>query len=101
MKRRLDELGVRTLVMLVKETHTPYAENDWELIREVLMKFLLLDPAAADANACRLEHALDAAGHQRLREAVSLAAARPQLAASWRRALRARLKAGGRGQGSA
>lgn len=36
MKRRLDELGVRTLAILVKETHTPYAENDWELIREVL-----------------------------------------------------------------
>ena len=71
-----------------------------ELIREVLTNFLLLDPAAADANACRLEHALDAAAHQRLREAVSLATARPQLAASWQRAFRARLKAGGRGQES-
>jgi hypothetical protein len=36
MKRRLGELGVRTLAILVKDAHTAYAENDWEMIREVL-----------------------------------------------------------------
>lgn len=64
-----------------------------ELLRDVLTKFLLLDPAAADANACRLEHALDAAAHQRLREAVGFAAARPRQAAGWRRSFRTHLAA--------
>ena len=62
-----------------------------ELIRDVLMGLLLLDPAAADDNACRLEHALDADAHQRLREAVAFVTTRPRLAANWRRAFRAHL----------
>ncbi|MEI8243713.1 MAG: metal-dependent transcriptional regulator [bacterium] len=69
-----------------------------ELLRAVLAEFLLLDPAAADANACRLEHALDAAAHQRLREAVGFADARPRLAAGWRRSFRAYL-AGAKSKG--
>ncbi len=36
MKARLEEQGVRRLAILVKDDHSPYAENDWELIREVL-----------------------------------------------------------------
>jgi DtxR family Mn-dependent transcriptional regulator len=65
-----------------------------ELIRELLMQVLLLDEQAADANACRLEHALDAAAHQRLREAVSFAATKPTTATNWQRAFRAYLAAG-------
>ena len=55
MKRRLDELGVRTLVILVKETHTPYAENDWELIREVLrpIESVVLSEREYGALSCR------------------------------------------------
>jgi hypothetical protein len=55
MKRRLDELGVRTLVMLVKEAHTPYAENDWELIREVLrpIESVVLSEREYGALSCR------------------------------------------------
>jgi hypothetical protein len=55
MKRRLDELGVRTLVILVKEVHTPYAENDWELIREVLrpIESVLLSEREYGALSCR------------------------------------------------
>jgi DtxR family Mn-dependent transcriptional regulator len=60
-----------------------------DLIRELLVQLLLLDEGAADANACRLEHALDEAAHQRLREAIRCAAAQPVLAASWQRAVRA------------
>jgi hypothetical protein len=55
MKRRLDELGVRTLVILVKETHTPYAENDWELIREALrpIESVVLSEREYGALSCR------------------------------------------------
>ncbi len=62
-----------------------------ELLRSLLSDLLLLDPATADANACRLEHALDADAHQRLREAVLFAATRPRLTANWRRSFRAHL----------
>jgi len=55
MKRRLGELGVRTLAILVKDTHTPYAENDWELIREVLRPIdsVVLSERDFGALACR------------------------------------------------
>jgi DtxR family Mn-dependent transcriptional regulator len=65
-----------------------------DLIRALLMQVLLLDEQAADTNACRLEHALDAAAHQRLREAVSFAATKPAMATNWRRAFGAYLAAG-------
>jgi hypothetical protein len=36
IRARLVEQGTRRLAILVKEEHTVYAENDWNLIREVL-----------------------------------------------------------------
>jgi DtxR family Mn-dependent transcriptional regulator len=57
-----------------------------DLIREVLVQLLLLEEQDADANACRLEHALDETAHQRLRAAARCAAEQPALAARWRRA---------------
>jgi DtxR family Mn-dependent transcriptional regulator len=77
-----------------------------DLIRALLVQVLLLDEKAADANACRLEHALDAEAHQRLREAITFAATKPTLATNWRRSFRAYLAAGkgskrGKGKGGA
>ena len=63
-----------------------------ELNRKVLTDLLLLSPAAADANACRLEHALDTAAHHRLRAAVTFAATRPRLSATWQKAFHAYLQ---------
>jgi DtxR family Mn-dependent transcriptional regulator len=57
-------------------------------IRDFLAGVLLLEPAAADANACRMEHILDAAAHGRVRAATRFLALRPRPAAAWRRAFR-------------
>ena len=55
------------------------------LIRDYLTRMLLLDPVTADANACRMEHILDAATISRLEMAVRFDATRPRAAADWRR----------------
>lgn len=58
------------------------------LIRGYLSRMLLLDHAAADANACRMEHILDAAAIARLDAAARFAIARPRAMENWRRAFR-------------
>ncbi len=63
------------------------------LIRDYLTRMLLLDPSAADANACRMEHILDAAVIARLEAVARFAAARPRAAANWQRAFDAYLAA--------
>jgi len=70
-----------------------------KLIRDYLTRMLLLDPAAADANACRMEHILDAAVIARLEAVARFAAARPRAAANWRRAFDAFLAAPARRPG--
>lgn len=55
------------------------------LIRGYLSRMLLVEPAAADASACRMEHILDPIVISRLEEAARFAAARPRAVANWRR----------------
>jgi len=59
------------------------------LIRDYLARMLLLDPADADANACRMEHILDAAVIARLETVARFAVARPRISTNWRRAFAA------------
>ena len=59
------------------------------LIRGYLSRMLLVDPEVADANACRMEHILDAAVIARLEDAARFAVARPRAVANWRRDFRA------------
>lgn len=54
------------------------------LIRDYLMRMLLLDEQVADANACRMEHILDAGVISRLEVAAQFAVAHPRASANWR-----------------
>lgn len=54
------------------------------LIRDYLVRMLLLDEPLADANACRMEHILDAGVISRLEVAARFAVAHPRASANWR-----------------
>jgi len=57
MRARLEEQGVRRVAILVKDVHTPYAENDWELIREVLAPIESVVISERDFGELRCDHA--------------------------------------------
>lgn len=67
------------------------------LIRGYLLRMLLVEPDVADANACRMEHILDADIIARLEDAARFARVRPRAMANWRRGFRAFMaRSGGR-----
>ncbi len=64
-------------------------------------RMLLVDDGVAAANACRMEHVLDAAVRERLATFGRFVAAHPRLAANWRRRFGAFVAAGAPGPADA
>jgi DtxR family Mn-dependent transcriptional regulator len=65
------------------------------LIHDFLVRMLLVEDAVADANACRMEHIVDATVASRIELLARFATARPDAVDAWSRELRAYIESEG------